>query len=90
MKRTFLENIKHYSELGYDITLTSIYGKDAVRMVKRYSVPAERALICEQIVDHDEIGDNDYTFDFFNYMYENIQNQEQTKKYYESNYLTFL
>ena len=47
----YLDSCISYASLGYDVSLTNIYGKDAIRMVKRYSYKAERELICEQIID---------------------------------------
>lgn len=81
--KTFLDYCIHYACLGYDVTLTSIYCKDGIRMVKRYSHPAERSLTCIQICDHESLKSIDKVHDILDYMYNNIQEQEQTGKYYE-------
>lgn len=77
------EIIKEYSALGYDVSLTNIFGKDAVKMVKRYSYVRKDSILCEQIIDHDNLTEErlQHVCDF---MYRDIQNQEATGKYYTS------
>lgn len=79
-----MEKIIQYSALGYDITFTYIYGKEALRMVKRYSHKAEKSLCCEQIVDHEKLlYDEDRFLDIIRFLYKDIQNQEESGIYYE-------
>jgi hypothetical protein len=80
-----LEQLTFYCNLGYDITLTQLYGKDAIRMVKRYSHIAEKEVICEQIIEHDALRDEHYLNKVLTFMYENIEQQEKTKTFYEPN-----
>ena len=73
-----------YSELGYDVTLTNLYGKKAIRMVKVYSYKAEKPICCEQIADHQELLQDENRFlNTMKFLYENIQKQEETGIYYE-------
>ena len=72
----FLTACKSYSALGYDISLTSLFGKEAIRMVKRYSKPAERHLICEQIYSHDKLIDEWEVHKITQFLYDDIQKQE--------------
>lgn len=83
MEKRF-EKLIEYSSLGYDITLTNLFGKDAIRMVKRYSHKAEKALYCEQVADHEQLlYDEDRFLDTIRFLYKNIQEQEETEIYYE-------
>ncbi len=72
-----------YSSLGYDISFTVIHGKEAIKMVKRYSSKAKRALICEQIQEHDQLKNPQLLHAVLEFLYNSIQEQEQTGKYYE-------
>ena len=71
----------HYSNLGYDITLTSIVGKDGIRMVKRYSHKAERSLVCEQMSEHHKLLDKKRLQETIQFLYDDIKNQEETGIY---------
>lgn len=71
-----------YSSLGYDVSFTSIFGKDAIGMTKRYSHIAERELYCQQIFEHDNMN-LDRLRKVCDFMYENIQEQEKIGEYYE-------
>jgi hypothetical protein len=83
MENNLFKSIIDYCLLGYDITLTNLYGKEAIRMVKRYSYIAERPLICEQIQGHDILLKDENRFDeVLNFLYNDIQLQEETKNYY--------
>lgn len=77
-----LDIFKHYSNLGYDVFFTRIYGKEGLKMIKRYSYKAERPLICTQIFEYSDKTEKDIK-QCFQYMYEDIQEQEETGKYYE-------
>lgn len=79
----FLETCISYSCLGYDITLTSIYYKQGIRMVKRYSHTAERPLTCEQVFDHEKLKDPEQLYKITQFLYEDIIEQEKTGKYYD-------
>lgn len=81
----FLDTCKSYSALGYDITLTFMYGKEAIRMVKRYSHPAKRHLICEQIYEHDKLNDEWEIHKITKFLYDDIQKQEAEGIYRQSN-----
>jgi hypothetical protein len=72
----FLTTCKSYSALGYDISLTSLFGKEAIRMVKRYSKTAERHLVCEQIYSHDKLTDEWEVHKITQFLYDDIQKQE--------------
>lgn len=73
-----------YSALGYDITLTSLFSKDAIRMVKRYSYKSEKSLCCEQIADHEQLlYDEDRFLNTIRFLYKDIQNQEESGIYHE-------
>jgi len=76
-----LNLFRHYALLGFDVCFTSLCGKDAIRMVKRYSYKAERALICEQIVD---TSDDNRLKEVLNWMHDDIIQQEESGKYHES------
>lgn len=80
----FLETCKSYSALGYDITLTFMYGKEAIRMIKRYSHPAKRHLICEQIYSHDKLNDDWEVHKITKFLYDDIQKQENGTIYRKS------
>jgi hypothetical protein len=82
MKKS-LQQILDYADLGYEISFTNIYGKDAVLMRKRYSHPAERALICEQIFDHEHVKNKGRFAHLLNWLYDDIQEQEKTRIYKE-------
>jgi len=73
--------LKHYCDLGYDVYLTSIFGKDGICMTKRYSHKAERKLQCLQIWDHARI---DTTLEqVCTFMYSDIEEQEASGNYRE-------
>ena len=82
--KTQLDYILDYCDLGYDFSPTMLYGKEAVRMVKRYSHKAERKLMCEQIFHHDELKNMDRLLIILDFMYQDIQQQEKSGEYYES------
>jgi hypothetical protein len=50
----FLEVCKSYSSLGYDLYLTTIFGRDGIRMTKRYSHKFEKPVSSQQIWTHEE------------------------------------
>jgi hypothetical protein len=83
LKNEFFAKLKEYSDLGYDVMLTSFFGKDAIRMVKRYSYVAEKPLVCEQIYSHDDLINSDTLNRVLDFMYNDIKNQEETKTYKE-------
>jgi len=82
-----LDLFRYYSLLGFDVCFTSLCGKDAIRMVKRWSYQANRALISEQIVDTSELK---RLREVLEWMYLDIIKQENTGNYHESleDYLT--
>ncbi len=80
----FFDQLKNYSSLGYDVSLTYIVGKEGIRMVKRYSNSAERHLVCEQIYQHDKLTDTYQLNKILDFLYQDIQKQEKTKNYRES------
>ncbi len=80
----YLDYCISYASLGYDVTLTTLYGKEAIRMVKVYSYKAERKLTCEQIIEHDNLKDPENLHRILDFMYNDIQRQEETKEYYET------
>lgn len=77
-------SLRSYSDLGYDVTLIRIYGKDGIRMRKRYSHVREKEVICEQVWNHDRLEDLDEFNDFLDKLYNNIKEQEETGKYQSS------
>jgi hypothetical protein len=73
-----------YSELGYDVTLTSLFGKEAIKMVKRYSYTAKQPLVCEQIQDHKSLLIDDFRLhQILQFLYDDIQEQEESGEYYK-------
>jgi len=80
-KQPFLYWCKSYHDLGYNLYLTDLYGKDGIRMEKRYSYKAEKMLFCEQIIHHDRIIDTEYLETILDFLYKEIELQE---KEYES------
>lgn len=79
----YLEQVLNYADLGYEISLISIFGKSAILMVKRHSHPAGKSLICEQIIEYGRLRDDDRLNEILSFMYNNIQEQEETGKYSE-------
>lgn len=79
-----IQKFINYANLGYDVSLTSIVGFDGIRMVKRYSHVAEKALISEQVVSYDELKSEESLEKILRFLYEDIQNQEKTKEYRSS------
>lgn len=80
----YLDAIISYAGLGYEITLITLYGKDAIRMRKAYSYKAERPLICEQVIHHEDLKNPEQRHKIFEFLYNDIQEQEKTGKYYET------
>lgn len=78
-----LQQILDYAGLGYEISFTQIYGKDAILMRKRYSHPAQQPLISEQIFNHEHVEDKERFADLLNWMYDDIQEQEKKGVYKE-------
>jgi hypothetical protein len=78
----YLKMLLEYCSLGYDVYFTQLYGKDAITMTKRYSYKAERPLHCQQMFDHEKI-DLERLRSCLDFMYTDIQEQEESKKYYE-------
>ena len=79
-----LQMLINYASLGYDVSFTSIVGHEGIRMVKRYSHPAEKHLICEQVMPYDEAKDEERLHTILTFMYEDIQQQEKTGEYRSS------
>jgi hypothetical protein len=52
-------------------------------MVKRYSHPASKALICEQIIKHSEMFEEEKCRLIFEFLYADIQEQEISGNYRE-------
>lgn len=80
--KSFFKWCKDYSALGYDVYLTSLFGKDAIRMVKRYSYKSGSPVVCEQICEHESLLDLAKLHEILNFMYNNIQSQEKSGNYY--------
>lgn len=70
----------NYDSLGYDACFTTFFGKDAVRLTKRYSHKAEKPLHCEQIFNKESKTENDLR-EVFDFMYNDIKEQEDTGNY---------
>lgn len=79
----FLDYAIHYSILGYDINLGSVYGKDSIKMTKRYSHVREAKVYCEQIQEHEQLRNTERLAQVLDWMYNDIKEQEKTKKYFE-------
>lgn len=75
--------IRSYCDLGYDVTLTQLHGKEAIRMVKRYSFKRGDSITCEQIIEHDNFKSEERLQKILQFCYDDIQRQEETKDYYE-------
>jgi len=80
---SFLGKVMYYNSLGYEVTITKWMGKDAVKMVKRYSYKRCGEITCMQVTSSEVFSDNKRIDHLLNYMYENIEEQEKTGKYYE-------
>lgn len=76
--KIFLE----YTSLGYDVYFTSIVGKDAITMTKRYSHKSESKLHCQQIYNHNKLDEGSIR-SVLEFMYNDIQEQEKTGEYKE-------
>ena len=74
---TYLKTCREYSDLGYDLYLTSICGKDGIRMTKRYSYKFEGQVHSQQIWSHDRL-DKENLHTIVNFMYKDIQEQEES------------
>jgi len=77
-----LKIFKYYSDIGYDVFFTKIFGKEGLKMVKRYSYKAERSLVCTQIFEYSEKNDKELR-ECLLFMYNDIEEQEETGNYYE-------
>jgi len=82
-RKSHWESIKSYSGLGYDISLTNVYGKEGVKMFKRFSYIRKAPVVCIQVVEHDELDDLEKFNDIIDWMYRNIEEQEKTGRYQE-------
>jgi hypothetical protein len=80
----YLKAVLDYTWLGYEITLFTLHGKDGIRMRKTYSYIAQQPLICEQIIHYSNLSDTLQRSNIFEFLYENIQEQEKSGTYYES------
>lgn len=77
MGNDYLKLCINYCELGYDISLTSVYGKEAIKMVKRYSHPAGDRLESIQIINHERLLDDKYySSNVIRFLYEQIEERE--------------
>ena len=76
MIQMFLE----YCGLGYDVYFTSIVGKDAIRMTKRYSHKAGKCVHCQQVIDHDKLTEEKLR-SILDFMYHDIEKQEETGQF---------
>jgi hypothetical protein len=82
MVKTAMELVKELSTwaaLGYDITLTTKFGKDFVRM--EYRNHPDRKVVCEQVCEHDSVPEKFHSI--VNFMFEDIQKQIKTGEFYE-------
>lgn len=77
-----LDIFKYYSDLGYDTFFTRIFGKEGLKMIKRYSYKAERPLTCTQIFEYSDKTEKDLR-ECLQYMYDDIREQEETGNYFE-------
>lgn len=75
----FLKVCKSYSDLGYDLYLTSIFGKDGIRMTKRYSHKFEGPVSSQQIWTHERL-DPESLHKLTDFMYNDIREQEESGK----------
>lgn len=83
-EQSLFQQLIDYSSLGYDVTLTRLFGKDAIRMVKRWSHKAQQPLVCEQIQDHKSLVEQDFRLnEVLQFLYDNIQEQEVSGNYYK-------
>lgn len=81
MKNNFLKTCIDYCELGYDISLTSFFGKDAIRMVKRHSHVTEKSLSSVQVIDYDRLENEKPYFNYVaRFLYEEIERKEKQLK----------
>ena len=78
-----LQMLIEYASLGYDFSLTNIYGKEAVQMIKRYSYKKEGPVKCLQMYEHEKIKNETEFSRILQFLYDDIQEQEKTGKYYE-------
>lgn len=74
----FLKIMLEYQSLGYEITLTNVYGKDAIRMTKIYSHLSETPLDCLQVINLDILQDDIKLHDLTNFMYQEIRDKEES------------
>jgi len=82
-EQSLFQQLIDYSSLGYDVTLTRLFGKDAIRMAKRYSHKAGQPIICEQIQNHESLINQEFRLnEVLQFLYDDIQEQEVSGNYY--------
>ena len=79
----YLEHCIEYIDLGCEVSLITIFGKDAIQMVKTYSHPAKRKLLCQQMWSHNRLTNEGQLFNILKFLYDDIQKQEETGEYRE-------
>jgi hypothetical protein len=50
--KDFITALSSWGKLGYKISITTLYGKDAVRCEKIHD---GKIVVCEQIIDHEDL-----------------------------------
>jgi hypothetical protein len=74
-----IEHFKHYCDLGYDVSFTMLFGKEGIRMNKRYSYKTESPIMCEQMFRYSEASDLRLR-EALLFLYEDIREQELSGK----------
>lgn len=75
MNNYFLLQLISYSNLGYDIFITEIYGHSGLKMVKRYDYKLERSVETQQIIDTDKLFVKEEVNKILDFLYNDIKNQ---------------
>lgn len=78
----FYSTCMFYNDMGYDLFITSMYGKSGLKMNKRYSYPLQKENIsCFQICHIENLeSDPEYLSDIVDFLYRNIESQENENR----------
>lgn len=80
MNNYLLEQLISYSNLGYDIFITDIYGHQGIKMVKRYDYKLEKSVESQQVYDVNKLADNTELNRILEFLYNDIKNKVENEK----------
>lgn len=79
----FLQQCITYSGLGYDITVSHIFGKECLRMIKRLSRHKDEPVHTAQICNHSKLNNKEYLNGLISFLFADIAKQEESQEYKE-------